>query len=94
MGQAWFETSRLVVLSACQTAITDYQRLPDEAIGLPGGLLQAGVPGVVGTLWAVNDLSMTLVMAKFYELQRRGDGTTGPMAPCTRCGRRSCGCAR
>ena len=81
LGQAWFETSRLVVLSACQTAITDYQHLPDEAIGLPAGLLQAGVPGVVGTLWAVNDLSMTLVMAKFYELHRRGDGTTGPMAP-------------
>jgi CHAT domain-containing protein/tetratricopeptide (TPR) repeat protein len=81
MGQEWFETSRLVVLSACQTAITDYQQLPDEAIGLPAGLLQAGVPGVVGTLWAVNDLSMTLVMAKFYELHRRGHGTTGPMAP-------------
>lgn len=81
LGQAWFETSRLVVLSACQTAITDYKQLPDEAIGLPAGLLQAGVPGVVGTLWAVNDLSMTLVMAKFYELHRRGDGMTGPMAP-------------
>jgi CHAT domain-containing protein/tetratricopeptide (TPR) repeat protein len=81
LGQAWFESSRLVVLSACQTAITDYQQLPDEAIGLPAGLLQAGVPGVVGTLWAVNDLSMTLVMTKFYELHRRGDGTTGPMAP-------------
>jgi len=41
---------RLVALSACQTAITDFGRLPDESIGLPGGFLQAGVPAVVGTL--------------------------------------------
>ena len=57
----------LVVLSACQTAITDLKDLPEEAIGLPGGFVQAGVPGVVGTLWPVNDLSTMLLMAKFYE---------------------------
>jgi CHAT domain-containing protein len=59
--------TRLVVLSACQTAITDFNDLPEEAIGLPGGFVQAGVPGVVGTLWPVNDLSTMLLMVKFYE---------------------------
>ena len=57
---------RLVVLSACQTAITDFQRVPDESIGLPGGFLQTGLPAVVGTLWSVNDLSTALLMHRFY----------------------------
>jgi CHAT domain-containing protein len=68
---------RLVALSACQTAITDFQRLPDESIGLPGGFLQAGVPAVVGTLWSVNDLSTALLMHRFYELYLHGDDAAG-----------------
>jgi CHAT domain-containing protein/tetratricopeptide (TPR) repeat protein len=71
---------RLVVLSACQTAITDFQRVPDESIGLPGGFLQAGVPAVVGTLWSVNDLSTALLMFRFYELHMQGDAAAG-LAP-------------
>src|SRR5205814_10090103 len=58
---------RLAVLSACQTAIRDFNRLPDAAIGLPAGLLQAGVAGVVATLWPVDDRSTAMVMVKFYE---------------------------
>jgi CHAT domain-containing protein len=74
---------RLAVLSACQTAITDYRKLPEEAIGLPAGFLQAGVPGVVGSLWPVNDLSTALLMIRFYEYHLRGDARTGegPMPP-------------
>jgi CHAT domain-containing protein len=56
------------VLSACQTAIADFRNLPDEAIGLPAGLTQAGVPSVVGTLWSVSDASTALLMVRFYEL--------------------------
>jgi CHAT domain-containing protein len=79
----WFGHTRLVVLSACQTAITDARRLPDEAIGLPAGLLQAGVPGVIGTLWSVDDLSTTLLMTQFYAYHRQGDPATGegPLSP-------------
>jgi CHAT domain-containing protein/tetratricopeptide (TPR) repeat protein len=78
-----FRVARLAVLSACQTAITDFNQLPDEAIGLPAGFLQAGVPGVVGTLWSVDDLSTALLMIKFYEYHRQGDQATGiePMPP-------------
>jgi len=75
-----FQDSLLVVLSACQTAINDFNNLPDESIGWPGGLLQAGVPGVVGTLWSVNDLTTALVMVKFYEYALRGDPSTGKRA--------------
>jgi CHAT domain-containing protein/tetratricopeptide (TPR) repeat protein len=59
--------ARLVSLSACQTGISDFEHVPDEVVGLPSGFLQAGVSGVVGTLWPVNDLSTALLMIKFYE---------------------------
>jgi CHAT domain-containing protein len=59
--------TRLAILSACQTAVTDYAKLPEEAIGLPSGFLQAGVPGVIGTLWPVNDFSTAILMIQFYK---------------------------
>jgi CHAT domain-containing protein len=37
-------------------------------VGFPAALAQAGVAGVVGALWSVNDLSTALLMMKFYEL--------------------------
>jgi len=67
-GFTAFRACRLAVLSACQTAIQDFAHLPDEAIGLPAGLTQAGVPSVLGTLWSVNDASTALLMVRFYEL--------------------------
>ncbi len=61
-------SARLVALSACQTAITDFDNLPEEMVGLPAGWLQAGAPAVVGTLWPVDDASTALLMTRFYEL--------------------------
>jgi CHAT domain-containing protein len=58
---------RLAVLSACETGVMG-QILPDEAVSLPTGLMQAGVPGVVASLWSVPDISTALLMAKFYDL--------------------------
>src|SRR5262245_29516847 len=58
---------RLVVLSACETGVFDFQRTPDEFIGLPATFLQAGSAGVIGTLWPVDDTSTALIMMKFYE---------------------------
>jgi CHAT domain-containing protein len=65
-----FPAARLVVLSACQSAVTEAEVLPDEAVGLPAGLLQAGVPGVVGSLWLTDDLATLLLMVRFWELYR------------------------
>jgi len=64
---------QLAFLSACQTAISDAQRLPDEAMGLFAGFLQAGVPSVIGTLWSVDDLSTTLLVNRFYERYLHAD---------------------
>ncbi|MEM7553356.1 MAG: CHAT domain-containing tetratricopeptide repeat protein, partial [Cyanobacteria bacterium P01_A01_bin.84] len=58
---------RLVTLSACETGLTDFKSLSDEYIGLPSGFLFAGSPSVVSSLWAVNDLSTSLLMIKFYQ---------------------------
>jgi len=55
---------RLAVLSACETALPGTE-LPDEVIGLPTGLLQAGVAGVVASQWAVLDQASAMLMTEF-----------------------------
>jgi len=60
---------RLAVLSACETGIPGID-LPDEIVSLPTGFVQAGVAGVIGSLWIVDDRSTTMLMRKFYELWR------------------------
>jgi tetratricopeptide (TPR) repeat protein len=59
------DQARLAVLSACETGVPGL-KLIDELIGLPAGMMQAGVPGVVGSLWSVNDMSTSMLMARFY----------------------------
>ena len=74
LDEVGLPNARLAVLSACQTAITDIRKVPDEAIGLPAGFMQAGVPAVIGSLWPVEDLSTALLMDRFYRLHLGGDG--------------------
>ncbi|MEG4631732.1 CHAT domain-containing protein [Microcoleus sp. AR_TQ3_B6] len=66
-----FKHCRLVVLSACETALIDTTNRSDY-IGLPTGFLHAGAMGTLASLWAVNDLSTALIMVKFYELLQPG----------------------
>ncbi len=75
--------ARIAVLSACQTALTDFTSLPEEYVGLPSGFLLAGVPAVLGTLWSVDDPATAVFMARFYEvLLGVGPGTVeGPCQP-------------
>ena len=65
--------ARLAVLSACQTGIVDFHKVPDEAIGFPAGFIQAGVPSVVSTLWPVDDISTAMLMSRFY-VEHLGNG--------------------
>ena len=58
----------LVVASACETAVVDTVRIPDEFVGLPAGFLAAGVAGFVGTLWLADDTPSALIMSRFYDL--------------------------
>ncbi|OIJ63618.1 hypothetical protein WN71_032875 [Streptomyces mangrovisoli] len=70
------ERARLVTLSACDTGLVD-PRLPDEAIGLPTGILLAGGAGVVCTRWKTNDTAAVLLMIAFYR-RLLGHGITQP----------------
>ena len=60
---------RLAVLSACETGLQGIENA-DEAIGLPTGLLQAGVAAVIASLWSVDDLSTMMLLTRFYDLWR------------------------
>lgn len=57
---------RLTVLSACETALPG-SALPDEVIGLPAGLLQAGSAGVISSLWRVPDVSTMALISRLFE---------------------------
>lgn len=64
--------TRLVVLSACETAFPGGNLL-DEVIGFPASFLQAGAESAIGSLWSVDDLATMLLLVRFYELWR-GEG--------------------
>lgn len=63
--------ARLAVLSACETGLPGTE-LPDEVLSLPAGPLQAGVAGIAASLWSVADISTMMLMARFYDLWRKG----------------------
>jgi CHAT domain-containing protein/tetratricopeptide (TPR) repeat protein len=67
------DATRVVVLSACETGLFDFNRHPDEFVGLNSGLLMAGAPAVASTLWAVEDRSTALLMSEFYRRLLDGD---------------------
>ncbi|KEP46703.1 aromatic di-alanine and TPR containing protein [Rhizoctonia solani 123E] len=60
-----FKNKGLAFLSACQTATGD-EKLPDEAIHLASGMLMAGYPSVIATMWSVIDEDAPLVADKVY----------------------------
>ena len=72
--------ARVVFASACQTAVIEGARIPDEMVGLAAGFLEAGVPGFIGTLWPVGDLASALFTARLYELVFP-DGDATPLPP-------------
>jgi CHAT domain-containing protein len=52
----------LIMLSACETAQGDEQ----AALGLAGIAIKAGARSAVGTLWKVNDVAASQLVAAFY----------------------------
>jgi CHAT domain-containing protein len=71
---------RLVVLSACETGLIDFNNISDEYIGLPGGFLYAGSSSVVSSLWTVNDLSTSFLMIKFIQNLKNVENISVPLA--------------
>jgi len=58
---------RLLMLSACETAMLALQGASDEMRSLAIGLLGAGAPAVLGALWPVDDRATYLLMVRFIE---------------------------
>jgi CHAT domain-containing protein len=56
---------RLAVLSACETGVADPFH-GEEFVGLPAGMMTAGAPAVVASLWPVRDVSTAFLMDEFY----------------------------
>ncbi|MDZ8029804.1 CHAT domain-containing protein [Nostoc sp. DedSLP04] len=75
-----FSQTRLVVLSACETGLTDFNNTSDEYIGLPSGFLYAGSSSVVSSLWTVNDLSTSFLMIKFIQILKNAIDMSIPLA--------------
>jgi CHAT domain-containing protein len=71
---------RLVVASACLSAVIEGYTVADEALGLATAFIGAGAAGVVATLWSVDDYATALLMSKFYE-NLTGEGLPEPTEP-------------
>ena len=68
LGPMRCDRARLVVLSACESAIGMQTRwMSEEFLGLPAGFLFAGARSVIGSLWPVPDLSTSLLMQRLYD---------------------------
>jgi CHAT domain-containing protein len=61
----------LVVLSACRTAV-GARSGGDEVVGLTRALLYAGTPGVLSTLWNIDDAASAGLMDEFYRRLAEG----------------------
>jgi CHAT domain-containing protein len=64
-------STRLIVLSACETALG--QRSDgDDLVAFTRAFLMAGAPAVMTTLWSVDDSSTAELVVEFYERMRKG----------------------
>ncbi len=64
-GGVRLEKTRLAVISACESAMIG-PRMPEESIGMAMALFMAGIPGVVGPLWAVGEHDAFFIVLGFY----------------------------
>jgi CHAT domain-containing protein len=66
MGKS-IDEGQLAFMSACETAAGN-EKLPQEAVHLASGMLAAGYPSVVGTMWAIADEDGPVIAKAFYEI--------------------------
>jgi CHAT domain-containing protein len=80
--------ARLLVLSACQTALSSgtLEDVPvgDDWVGLVEAFLIAGASNVMGTLWAVEDRATARLMERFYLALKSGQPAPGALAEAQR----------
>ncbi len=58
---------RLLILSACQTAILELREASDEVRSLAAGMVQSGAEAVLATQWAVDDKATYLLVVRFAQ---------------------------
>jgi CHAT domain-containing protein len=64
--------TNLVVLSACETALSKIYG-GDDLVGLSRGFIYAGTPSLLATLWEVDDHSTAILIEEFYKnWQKKG----------------------
>lgn len=66
-GAADLRDLRLLILSACQTAILDLRGASDEVRSLAAGMVGAGAEAVLGALWSVDDKATYLLIVRFAQ---------------------------
>ncbi len=59
--------SRSCVVSACQTAVAEFNEQPDEAMSVATALVAAGSACVIASLWSVDDAATAILMTRLYE---------------------------
>lgn len=70
----------LAFLSACETATGD-EGMPDEAVHLAAGMLVAGYPSVIATMWSITDADAPSIANHVYnELLKDGKLDDGRVA--------------
>ncbi|KAF8751877.1 TPR-like protein [Rhizoctonia solani] len=74
--QQSFKDKHLAFLSACQTAKGD-DGLPDEAVHLASGMLMAGYPSVIATMWSIADVHAPTIADEVYARLMK-EGSIGP----------------
>lgn len=62
---------RMVVLSACQSALGEHLGA-EGLLNLPRAVLVAGSPCCIGSMWETSDEASSVLMNKFYECMREG----------------------
>lgn len=63
--EKWLKHAGLAFLSACQTATGD-ETLSEEAVHLAAGMIMAGYPSVIATMWSIQDKDAPLIADRVY----------------------------
>ena len=59
--------SQLILLTACESGLTDPLDKAGEQSGLASAMLASGASAVIASLWAVDDMSTALLIRRFFE---------------------------
>ncbi|NJR52310.1 MAG: CHAT domain-containing protein [Leptolyngbyaceae cyanobacterium CSU_1_3] len=77
IAQQDLSSYRLIILSACETALTGNDDIRTEYVGLASAFLKAGATNVLNTLWPVDEISSCWLIVYFYQqlLQNQSPAT-------------------